>query len=320
MLQEAEIPPATKAEAAAWLARLHADGRTREDEEAFAAWLSAKPENAAAFEAVTNVWDLTGALSADLIADAPMPSVMLRRRGFLVGVGTVVAVGAGLGVWQQAYAGVYETAVGEQRRVSLSDGTQVFLDTNTRIRERFTGRTRNVEFDRGRANFRVKPDTGRPFTVLAATERIVAGETTFDVGRNTGKVCVVLLQGHAIVLANDRTPPRRWALAAGQRLVVTGTAARIDKPNLVPLTAWQTGQAIFDNEALSEAVAEMNRYTMLHIVIADPALRRMRISGVYSVGDNESFARSVSTLLPVIVERARDHLELVPDISRMSEG
>ncbi len=320
MPQAAGIPPATKAEAAAWLARLHADDRTRADEEAFAAWLAARPENAVAFEAVTNTWDLTGALSADLVAEVPMPPVALRRRGFLVGLGTLVAAGAGLGVWQQAYAGVYETAVGEQRHVSLSDGTQVFLDTDTRIRERFTSKTRSVEFDRGRANFRVKPDARRPFTVLAAAEQILAGETTFDVGRAAGKVCVVLLHGHAVVLADGRAQPRRWTLATGERLVLTGTSARIDKPNLAPLTAWQTGQAIFDNETLSEAVAEMNRYTTLHIVVADPALRRLRISGVYGVGDNEAFARSISALLPVIVERAPDHLEFVPDISRMSEG
>ena len=314
------IPPATKAEAAAWLARLHADNRTRADEEAFAAWLAAKPENAAAFEAVTNTWDLTGALSADLFAKEPMPSVALHRRGILVGLGTLVTAGAGLGVWQQAYAGVYETAVGEQRHVALSDGTRVFLDTNTRLRECFTSRTRSVEFERGRANFRVTSDSQRPFTVLAASERIVADETSFDVDSNISRLSIVLLQGHALVRTDGRARADRWLLATGQRLVVTGTAARIDKPNLAPLVAWQTGQAIFDNETLSAAVAEMNRYTALRIVIAYPALRSLRISGVYGVGDNEAFARSISALLPVVVERVSNHLELVPDISRTSEG
>ena len=51
-----------RAEAAAWLARLHAEDRDAADEAAFRAWLSADPAHAMAFEAVDRVWSDIGGL------------------------------------------------------------------------------------------------------------------------------------------------------------------------------------------------------------------------------------------------------------------
>ena len=47
------------------------------------------------------------------------------------------------------------------------------------------------------------------------------------------------------------------------------------------------------------------------LVIEDPAVARLRMSGVYRVGDNAAFARSVAALLPVLLEIHTDHVELV---------
>ena len=52
----------------------------------------------------------------------------------------------------------------------------------------------------------------------------------------------------------------------------------------------------------------------------DPLIARLKLSGVYRVGDNEAFARSVSQLLPVTIERYANHIEFVRDESRMPEG
>ncbi len=308
----------TKAEAAAWLSRLHMDSRDALDEAAFKVWLSERPENAQAFEAVTNTWDLTEGFRA---ADYPSPMrAPVRRRAVLAGLGTLVAAGATFGIWQTAYAGVYETDVGEQKHVSLSDGTQVFLDTNTRIRESYSSDLRRLDLERGRINVRVKPELKRPFVVQAGDQRILAPGTSFDVRRDADMLSMVLLQGEATILPSGQTQNRRLRLAAGQRLVLSDHRnAQLDKPNLVPLTAWQTGQAIFDNDTLRDAAAEMNRYTTEQIAI-DPAVASLRMSGVYRVGDNEAFARSVSRLLPVAIEHYPDRIELVRDTNRTPEG
>ncbi|HTT83620.1 MAG TPA: FecR domain-containing protein [Rhizomicrobium sp.] len=313
------IGPETKVEAAAWLVRLHADDRCRADEDAFRTWLGSKPENARAFEAVTTVWDLSEALRAE--NSLLERSTALRRRAVLAGLGTVAFAGAGFAVWQQAYAGVYETEIGEQKHVTLSDGTRAFLDTDTRLRERYTQSLRAVQLDRGLVDFRIKPELRRPFMVDAAGQRILADRTTLDVRRDGNRVSVVLLEGRATVLAVAATARRRLALERGERAIMADNIApRIDRPNLAPLLAWQTGQAMFESESLAAAAAEMNRYSTVPIVINDAAIANLKLSGVYRVGDNIAFARSVSQLLPVVVEHYPDHIELVRDESRMPEG
>jgi len=312
------IQPETKAEAAAWLVRLHADDRSHADEDAFRTWIASKAENARAFEAVTTIWDLSeGLRSGNRLLQRPA----LRRRSVLAGLGTIAVAGAGFAVWQEAYAGVYETGVGEQKHVTLSDGTRALLDTDTRVRERYTNSLRVVELDRGRVDFQIKPDGQRPFEVEAAGQRILADRTRLDVRRDGNKISVVLLDGRATVFAVTHTSRPQIALTRGERAIVAvNIVPHIDKPNLAPLVAWQSGQAMFENETLAAATAEMNRYSTVTLVVNDPVVANLRLSGVYRVGDNAAFARSVSQLLPVIVEHYPDHIELVRDDSRMPEG
>ena len=314
------LGPETKAEAAAWLVRLHADDRCEADERAFRAWLAARRENGRAFEAVTALWETADGLRSTM-SPQTAAKVRLRRRTLLAGAAAFAAASAAFAVWDVAYAGVYETDIGEQKHVTLSDGTEVFLDTDTRIRERFSSSLRVVAFDRGRADFHVKADPRRPFVVEAGDHRIVADCSTLDIGRDGSRLSVLMLQGRATVLTKTSASPQRLTLTRGERAIVASEiAVHVDRPNLTPLLAWQIGQAIFEGDSLAAAVAEMNRYSTVRLVVDDPLVAKMRLSGVYRVGDNEAFAHSVAQLLPVTVERYPDHIALVRDESRMPEG
>jgi transmembrane sensor len=312
------ISPDIRAEAAAWLARLRADDKHPDVERAFRVWLTADPLHAAAFETVTEVWDLAGAAWSEPVVGFPTSKAPTRRRVLVAGgAGALALAGAGISLWQRAYAGVYETAVGEQKHIVLADGTQVFLDTDTRIHAVYDSKMRVVALDRGRCNFHVMESDGRPFVVDAAAQRIVAERTSFDVRRDGDDVCVVLLQGSAWIGDRDASSHREL-VRAGERLVATNAGARKDKPNLAPLLAWQTGQAVFDNETVAGAIREMNRYSIVKIEAGDSIVARMRISGVYRVGDNVAFARSVAALLPIYVEFGTDQVRLMADQGRLN--
>jgi transmembrane sensor len=308
-----------RAEAAAWLARLRADDKNPQDERAFRVWLAEDPRHAAAFEAVTEIWEVAGAAWQEPVAaleeTGRKPAAVTRRRALLAGVGSLAAAGLCFGFWQSAYAGVYETGIGEQKHAVLPDGTQVFLDTDTRIHAAYSSEMRVVALERGRCNFHVMENDVRPFVVDAAAQRIVAERTTFDVRRDGDDVCVVLTQGSASIGVKGGG---RKLLKSGERLLASRANARIDKPNLVPLLAWQTGQAVFDNETIGGAIREMNRYSEVKIEVTDAAVARMRISGVYRVGDNAAFARSIATLLPVVVEYSTDQVRLEADPARVN--
>src|SRR3954470_19355133 len=111
-----------RAEAAAWLARLHADDRDAVDEAAFRAWLNAEPSHALAFEAVDRMWSDVGGLGkrqtvrADLrlgLGREPVREPAPASRGLLLaGIGCLTVTGGSALFWRSASAKVYETDVG----------------------------------------------------------------------------------------------------------------------------------------------------------------------------------------------------------------
>lgn len=303
-----DISPENRAEAAAWLARLRADDKCAADEAAFRTWLARDPRHAAAFEVITEVWESAGAAWDKPIVIPPRT----HRRAVLTGVGSLAAAGVLFAVWQGANAKTYETGVGEQKHAVLPDGTQVFLDTDTKIRIRFDSDTRAVALERGRCNFHLRENDSRPFVIDAAADRVIATRCTFDVRRDGEDVSVVLTQGTAEVSSTAGAAHLR----AGDRFLKGNWGSRTDRPNLVPLLAWQTGQAVFDNETVSGAIREMNRYSVVKIAVDDTDVGKLRISGVYRVGDNVAFAHSIASLLPVILEIDKDQVRLEPDRAR----
>lgn len=300
-----------EAEAALWLARLHADTRSPADDAAFRRWVDAAPENEAAFRELTAIWDAAGGVSRERFAPArrgvPLPS----RRAMLVGASAAIVAGIGFGGWQRAYAGVYETDFGEQKHVALDDGSLVFLDTDSRIRLQFGTDARRVALQRGRANFRVAANAARPFIVEAGEQRVVTPQAVFDVRRDESRLAVTVIDGQASVqpLGGGATAAGS-TLSAGERWVIgRDRPGLIDRPDMVQQLAWQNGQMIADDQSLAAVVAEMNRYSRTKLAIGDARAASLRLSGVYRVGDNVAFARAVSRLLPVGIRNTSNGIE-----------
>ncbi len=316
-VSDAVPTPQIRAEAAAWLARLRADSRDQADETAFRNWLQEDPLHATAFEAVDRVWSEVGGLSElrDLrrpvhYDQAPRKS-LASRRAVMAGAGLLAVAGASGVFWKSAQAKVYQTDVGEQKHVSLDDGSQLFLDAQTRISVAFSDTERTVDMAYGRANFRVVPDSKRPFIVEAAERKIVATHCSFDVRCEDGQVQVILIHGEADVKPAAATG-RGERLTSGERLVAANDLEKRDKPDMTRATAWQVGYEMFENENLAQAVGEMNRYSTQRLEV-DASAANLKVSGVYRVGDNSAFARALSKLLPITVRETDDSLLLTAE-------
>lgn len=310
----ARAHPSTNAdaEAAIWLARLHADARGPSDEAAFRRWIDADPANAEAFRHATSVWDAVGAVHIERQPAAAAASSLMNRRALIAGGGAIAAMGIGLGGWQGAQAGVYQTGLGEQKRVTLADGSILFLDTDTKLKAEFNDRQRAVTLHHGRANFRVAADTARPFVVHAGAQSVLAPRAVFDVRRDAERVSVMLIEGSvAVQKGDDGSANNVGRLREGERITIDRAhAGQIDTPDLAQQLAWQNGQMIADNQSLGAMVSEMNRYSPVKLIIADPRAASLKLSGVYRVGENEAFARSIRQLLPVGVRASNGNLEI----------
>ncbi len=318
-------PASARAEAAAWIARLHGPNRTPEAEAGFRKWLAEDPARAGAFELLTSTWERSGRLRRgpiDQIARWERPGFRLRlSHAALAALSiAVIAIAATL-LW--LHTNVLVTGVGEQRALVLSDGTRIHLNTATRLIVHYDRRARRVNLDSGEALFEVAKQPRWPFLVTAGNRQIRALGTAFVVRHEDDKITVTLVEGTVTVQPvsasqTGRTDDARKAtdtssapggtqaavrpvatagvltLAPGQRVTFDGGAPVLDQPRLDRVTAWERGQVAFDNTTLADAVAEMNRYSTNLIEILPAKVADIRISGVFRVGDSANFAQAVA--------------------------
>jgi transmembrane sensor len=104
-------------------------------------------------------------------------------------------------------------------------------------------------------------------------------------------------------------------LSPGQRLTFRrDRTPKLDEPRIDAVTAWRRGEVMLDQTVLADAVAEMNRYDERMLVIDDPAVAALRISGIYHAGDSSGFAHTIAELygLQVIEQSGRIHLRADP--------
>jgi transmembrane sensor len=199
----------------------------------------------------------------------------------------------------------YSTGIGQQRTVMLADGSTIVLNALTSIRIRVTRQIREVDLIQGQALFHDVQDKKRPFIVRSDGTIIRAIGTQFDVYNRSEQTVVTVVEGEVAVDQAGSSPfafnhpfsvgaePHYTApklapllLSAGEQVVAT--TRRIAKPehaNVQAVTAWVERRLIFDDTPLEKVAAQFNLYSARPLVIADPALRSIGISGVYSSAD-----------------------------------
>jgi transmembrane sensor len=309
-----------RAEAAAWIVRLHGPDRSPELEAGLRAWLGASPENARQFERVTEVWDAAGTIPVPGVPRVARWKQPSRIRNVALAATVLLACALGFLAFDRLWLNpTYSTGIGEQRLVRLSDGSRVSLNASTQVQVSFNRGERRVRLDRGEAYFEVARNAARPFVVVAGEHQVTALGTAFVVRYEADRTAVTLVEGKVAVATRSPfeqaiepyQPSQRQMLSPGQRLTfLGGRTARLDEPRIDAVTAWRRGEVMLDETMLADAVAEMNRYDVRMLVIDDPAVAALRISGIYHAGDSSGFAQTIAELygLQVIPQEGRIHL------------
>jgi transmembrane sensor len=74
--------------------------------------------------------------------------------------------------------------------------------------------------------------------------------------------------------------------------------------------AWQNGQIAFEGQTLAQAASEFSRYSDTRIVIADPALAREEIAGLFKATDPIGFAKTIAISLNAHADVAEGEVRL----------
>jgi transmembrane sensor len=300
-------PRRIRVQAALWVTELHGPDRDAALETKVQRWIAADPRHAAAFELATEAWQRSGNLPAYLPTSKSRQATDRSRirssRRALAGMATLCA--ALIATVYVLRDDALATGPAEQKTVELSDGTQISLNANSRVIVQYDDRVRKVTLASGEALFNVTKHQSRPFIVIIGDRKVIAVGTSFLVRREEpagSEFAVTLVEGRVAieplswpnVLPSDTVSDVKL-LNPGERLRIAGNAAELkDSPSIDKVTAWRRGQLIFDDTSLSEAAAEFNRYGSNKIAIDDPAVGKLRVGGVFKIGDPTSFAQAMA--------------------------
>jgi transmembrane sensor len=198
--------------------------------------------------------------------------------------------------------------VGEIRSMDLPDGSEITLDTESRLTILYTDNERRLRLDSGRARFRVAHGDPRAFLVEAGTTEVIAHGTVFDVDVADSGVAVSLLEGSVEVrpqsVAVASRPSASTILKPGQHLVVA--QGHVPQPLKAEEPRWTSGMLSFEDVELGTVVASANRYSEVKILLADPATERLRFSGTFDPRDPDAFAQSLVSLFHLRMDRDAD--------------
>lgn len=239
------------------------------------------------------------------------PAAAISRRRALIWGGAAAAGVAGLAVVLQPPR-AQATQRGEIRLIPLQDGSTMTLNTDSAARVRYRDDRRLVELIRGEAFFSVARDASRPFEVEIAGCRLTTASGAFRVSRLIERPIEVTVQQGQVSLA--RGAPRPLLLEANSRAAFTADhepEVRTISPRDVERDlAWREGKIAFKGDSLEDAAKAFARYGEPRVVIADPALAREPITGLFAANDPAGFCRTVAFALEASVTRHGDEIVL----------
>jgi len=323
------LRPSLPDDATGWVARMHARSLSNRERLAVRRWLSASPDHARDLLRAETVWRLSGALARDPKIQAELaritspggsaaPAFMLVGRRLLLrwAAVTCVALVAVAVLWHGFVSRErwYETATGEQRLITLADGSTVALNTATRVGIEYDARERRVWLEGGEALFQVVPDARRPFVVNAGTGWARAIGTRFNVALDAESVTVVVLEGVVEVAPKTSDPRVNTRLSRGESAAfgpggkLTDAAPERASPERV--VAWREGKVRFDGWSLEQAIAEHNRYARKAIHLGSRVPTEIRVSGTFRIGDTQAFLKALRELVSIQVVDTGDSLSL----------
>ncbi len=314
--------PSAKDAAAEWFARLRHHAVSDEDRAAFEAWREADPAHAEAYREMERLWagldqierpapgrDRGDPARTATIGQAPLRRrLALRRFAIAASVAALACVGA-YGLAPPGLLADHRTGFGEQREIVLQDGSTAHLNTASALTVEFTSGSRRVVLQAGEAYFEVAKDSARPFIVEAGSGRIEALGTAFSVRLADDAVEVIVTESRVAVSAPGQDSKR---LAAGQGLRFSdsglGEVAEVDAATAL---AWRRGRMVFDNQPLGEVLAELARYRQGRILVLDPEVESLPVTGSFSIADTNAALNTIERILPLRLRRFGDLLVLV---------
>ena len=305
-------------EASIWLVRLDNGNLSEQSRKDLRIWLAADERHPAALKSMADIWDDMD--EALVIINDDKPSKNISLWPILKPIFKPLAMAASVSflailIWLATPMNVqknsYATLVGQQLDTTFADGSIIHLNTNSHIETEFSDEKRIIKLIKGEVLFEVAHDPNRPFIVYVGDRLVQAIGTKFVIHLKSENIQVTVTDGKVKMskvalntkladikaLNNSNVQEGDIFIVKGEKIIVASNQVpkliHIKAENIKRDLAWLDGKLIFDNEELFDVITEINRYVDVEIVVKDPSLHKIRISGRFDLGDSEALIEAL---------------------------
>lgn len=175
------------------------------------------------------------------------------------------------------------TPRGGEFKVTLEDGTEVWLNAQTRLRypDTFEDGVRRVQLE-GEAYFKVAKNTEKPFIVESGgqTVRVTGTEFNINAYQENGQVYTTLVEG-GIALKPQEGNGSELMLTPGHQAVFNkiDEHASVRKVDTGMVTSWRTGSFVFENQTLEQIMVTLSRWYDFDYEFMHPELKEIIFMG-----------------------------------------
>lgn len=172
------------------------------------------------------------------------------------------------------------TEAGQQSKVTLPDGTLVWLNAETILKYRPEKDDRNVILS-GEAYFEVTHSANHPFIVEAGNTKIKVLGTKFNVSNYQGSKTTEasLLSGKIVMSVNG--DQKEMELIPGEKIIYDADQGVLLKKEVKAQNEilWRQGILIFDNEPFDELVQKLERYYAVTFIYDRNTFKNIHYTG-----------------------------------------
>nr|WP_277398004.1 FecR domain-containing protein [Paraburkholderia sp. Tr-20389] len=195
------------------------------------------------------------------------------------------------------------TGTGEQRNVTLTDGTHLTLNTASAVDIRFSDTERRIVLLSGEVMIVTGHNEGpalRPFVAQTAQGRAIPLGTRFSLREESSTTRIDVFEG--MVKAEPALAPDAFKVVrAGEQMRFTSTQAMPIEPFSANAAAWTQGMLVASNMRLADFLSELSRYRDGYLR-CDPSIADFRLSGTYPLADTDRVLNALVSSLPVRLE------------------
>ncbi|MCB0617516.1 MAG: FecR domain-containing protein [Saprospiraceae bacterium] len=307
-----------------------------EEKEALFAWVKASDANRTFFEEMVQVWGMTEQLEPSLpavdlddewaqiqqrlqVGPVKMPStsgktVRLSIRFALARVAAVLLLALAALWWyyRPVIGGEWttiETALHEEREVTLPDGSRVWLNERTRLSYRTNFDQRHIQLS-GEAFFKVERDESRPFVIYGGDTRTEVLGTSFNLRAYPEEKMVELTVKTGLVAFSEQKGFVKESVelpAGNSGLFDQGSGElTVASQEISNADAWHTGRLEFHDQSLAEVKDALERYFGTEILVENPAILECPYTGQFQQPELDQVLSVLSYLFDLQVEKMEE--------------